>query len=100
MGIVFRPFDGRNVSPALQSLAFFYNRADSFEPAPQEMNLYGEILPEPSGVSDDFGISFSLLENKLHAKLNFYKSVVENSRNGGDTSIMTWRTARQEWESE
>ena len=100
MGLVVRPFEGRNVSELLQSFGFFYNRADSFEPAPVEINLYGETLPDPTGEADDFGIQFSTLEGKLHAKVNYYKSTVKNSRNGGDTAVMTWRAARQEWEGE
>jgi hypothetical protein len=72
----------------VRSLTFSYNKSDSFQPAAAAYNLFGDVLPNPTGHGHDYGFSFNL-SNKLIARVNFYKNTQINSRSGDGGTLAT-----------
>ncbi len=90
VGAVVRPFDGWNGidSEFLSSLGFSYNKSDNFNPPTSvQVDAFGNELPKPEGVGEDWGVQFSLLENKLFARINWFKASNDNERTNPGTSI-------------
>jgi outer membrane receptor protein involved in Fe transport len=99
-GFVINPLRENTDLPVwLQEFRFHFNQSDSYEPSSINRNLYGGILENPTGTSEDWGISFPMLDNTLHAKLNFYDATAYNSRAGGDTGTVVGRARRVETDS-
>ena len=63
------------------------NKSASFQPAALGYDLYRHILPDPTGAGEDYGFSLNLIENKLTVRINRYKTVQINSRNGDSANI-------------
>lgn len=70
-GVVVRP---------LSWLSLHYNNSENFQPAALGTDFFNNPLPLPSGEGEDYGVSFTLLENKLYARLNWYEATQDNSR--------------------
>lgn len=83
-GIVFK---------ATEKISLTYNEADNFNPpGGNSTDFYGNALPKPTGEGKDYGIRFNLLENKLHAGINWFKTTSSNAR--GVPSVFIDRTQR------
>lgn len=90
MGAVIRPFDKWDSisSEFLRSLGFSYNKSDNFNPpSSAQVDAFGKELPKPTGTGEDWGIQFSLMENKLFARINWYKASNENERTDPGSSM-------------
>ncbi len=90
VGAVLRPFDnwGSIDNEFLKSLGFSYNRSDNFNPPPgAQVDVFGRDLGKPTGVGEDYGIQFSLMDNKLFARVNWFKATNEKERTSPGTSI-------------
>lgn len=72
-----------------------FNKSDSFQPATTQYNLYGEVLPNPTGKGRDHGLSFVLLDSRLSLKISRYDTTQFNSR-GGDAGIVATRAIRMD----
>jgi hypothetical protein len=109
-GAVVRPFrdtafverparDGTGVArflaQAARSVSAHYNQSDSFQPAITQYNLLGEALPNPTGRGKDYGLSVSLLDNRLFLRINRYETFQENARNG-DAGVVATRAIRMD----
>jgi hypothetical protein len=109
-GAVVRPFrdiafverpakDGAGVTrflaQAARSVSAHYNQSDSFQPAITQYNLLGEALPNPTGRGKDYGVSVSLLDNRLFLRINRYETFQENARNG-DAGVVATRAIRMD----
>jgi hypothetical protein len=107
-GIVVKPFRGwsfidrqadsgnglmRVLAGTLRSSSFFYNEADTFQPANTQYNLFGELLPNPTGEGKDYGVAFTMFDRKLSVRVNRYDNSQMNSR-GGDAGIVATRANR------
>jgi outer membrane receptor protein involved in Fe transport len=85
-GGVLRPFQGwssverkaNGGSPFWQfvrSVGFSYNQSDNFNPPTSALgDFYGHQLAKPTGEGKDYGIQFTLLENKLFARITWFKA--------------------------
>jgi hypothetical protein len=82
----------RYAADFLRGLNFHYNHADSFIPATIAQNLNLVLLPNPSSVGKDYGVSFNL-SRKLFARLNIYETKQVNSRTG-DAGVIATRAGR------
>ncbi|HEX8028681.1 MAG TPA: hypothetical protein VF491_09475, partial [Vicinamibacterales bacterium] len=78
----------RAVAEFVQSLNFHYNQADSFIPQTIAQNLNLKMLPNPTSVTKDRGVSFGLFD-KLYVKINVYETKQINSRTGDAGTIAT-----------
>ncbi len=108
-GVVVRPFygwdgiesraaQGNRVASVLSNLRFHYNESDSFQPAPAAYNLFGELLPDPTGSGEDYGFSFSALDDKFYVRVNFYDTRQNDARNGG-TAVIGTRPIRLDFDA-
>jgi hypothetical protein len=88
-GVVVKPFLGLTKFSFLNGLSFSYNRSSSFDPAGLAIDTYGDIVDDPTGKSEDYGIRFSMLNERLWISLNRYKAETINSRNGGANVVAT-----------
>jgi hypothetical protein len=88
-GVVVKPFLGLTKFSFLNGLSFSYNRSASFDPSGLAIDTYGEIVDDPTGKSEDYGVRFSMLNERLWISLNRYKAETINSRNGGANVVAT-----------
>jgi hypothetical protein len=98
-GAVFRPFknwsgienraaNGSHFAEFVSSLGFSYNKSDNFNPPPSaQVDAFGNQLPKPTGVGEDWGVQFSLFDNKLFARINWFKATNQDERTNPGTSI-------------
>ncbi len=86
---------GRFFAQAVSSASVHYNKSDSFQPATTQYNLLGDALPNPTGKGRDYGIAFSLFDNRLYLRLNRYENSQINARNG-DAGIVATRAIRMD----
>lgn len=75
-----------------RSTNVYYNKAQTFQPAATAYNLFGELLPSPTGDGKDYGVSFNL-GSKLVVRINRYENSQTNSR-GGDAGTIATRVNR------
>ena len=99
LGGVFRPFknwsniearaaDGSQLHQFLSSLGFSYNKSDNFNPpTAAQVDGFGNPLPKPVGEGEDWGFQFSLFDNKLFARVNWFEMTNDNERTNPGTSI-------------
>jgi outer membrane receptor protein involved in Fe transport len=71
-------------------LNMFYNQSDSFTPAGVVYDALGELLPNPKGKGKDYGVGISLLNDRLHLKINRYETNDQGAR-GGDLDTVVAR---------
>ena len=76
-------------------LSLHANKSDSFQPAATQYNLFGAVLPNPTGKGKDYGVAFSLFDGTLYVKLNKYDNTQKNSR-AGDAGIVATRAIRMD----
>jgi len=86
LGGVLRPFQSWNAidrradagSPFWQFVRSFglsYNKSDNFNPPATALgDFYGNQLPKPTGKGKDYGFQFSLLDNKLFARVTWFEA--------------------------
>lgn len=65
---------GSPLASTIRSLSFHYNESDNFAPAGQQTDFFNNFLPFPTGKGKDYGFSFSLFEDKLVARVNWYEA--------------------------
>lgn len=98
-GAVLRPFRGwsgledqANRGSAwhqfVSSLGFSYNKSDNFNPPPaSQVDAFGTPLPKPTGEGEDWGVQFSLMDNKLFVRMNWFEATNNDERANPGTSI-------------
>jgi outer membrane receptor protein involved in Fe transport len=98
-GAVLKPFKYRNNIETranngslfwqfVQDFGLSYNQSDNFNPpSAAQVDAFGNPLPKPTGAGKDYGFQFSLFDNKLFARVNWFKSTNENERTNPGTSI-------------
>lgn len=62
-------------------LSVFYNKSESIDLAQPRRDIFGVPLPGPSGTSKDYGLKFSLSENRLNATLTRFDTRSLNQQN-------------------
>ena len=65
-----------------------YNQSDNFNP-PSGANgdFFGNPLPKPTGEGKDYGFQFSLLDNKLFARMTWFEASNENEQFSASTTL-------------
>ncbi len=63
----------------IDDITFHYNTSDNFIPATDRVDELRNPVASPKGGSQDWGVSFYLMENKLTARLNWYKASLLNA---------------------
>ena len=71
---------GRFFAQAIRSFKPYYSKSDSFQPADVAYNLFGDVLPNPTGKGTEEGFRMELFEGKLAIKINKYDTLQIHSR--------------------
>lgn len=90
MGGVLRPFQNWNTIDRraengsllwqfVRDFGVSYNESDNFNPPSTALgDFYGNQLPTPTGEGKDYGFQFSLLDNKLFARVTWFEASSQN----------------------
>ncbi|MBI5768560.1 MAG: hypothetical protein HZA93_12245 [Verrucomicrobia bacterium] len=71
--------------PDHTNVTVHYNRSKNFVPATNRVDQYRRPIPSPSGVSQDYGVTIYLLDNKIVGRFNwFVSSLIGASSNVSD----------------
>ena len=70
----------RFFAQALRSFRPYYNRSDSFQPADTAYNLFGDVLPNPTGRGTERGFWLELFDSKVVLKVNQYETLQTAAR--------------------
>ncbi len=60
--------------PQGADLSVFFNKSGNFTATGGRVNQYAEALPPPQGSTKEFGLNFSLLQEKLSVRINRYET--------------------------
>jgi hypothetical protein len=97
-GGVLRPFTGwdsisRRASSGnlfwqfVENFGVSYNESDNFDaPVGTYVDVFGKNLPKPVGEGKDVGIQFSMMNNKLFARISWFEATNENKALVGGTA--------------
>jgi hypothetical protein len=93
-------------SEFLQGLTFYYNDSSNFNPPGAfQTDYFGKPLPKPTGTDRELGVGFSMLDNKLVARVNWFTTHNNDERTsaagtllsrlayGDTTEMIPWATA-------
>ena len=96
-GVLYWP---KNIIPLpemFNDITFHYNTSDNFIPATDRVDEIRNPVEAPRGESQDWGISFYMMENKVTARLNWYSakllnatSPVSNVYNQVNSDLFNW----------
>jgi len=96
-GIVVKPFQGFRKLGFLSGLSFFYNKSDNFNPpSSRQTDFFNNPLQKPTGDGHDYGIAWSLFDNKLTMRLNWFKTKSLYERNSSAASTIAGRVQRMD----
>lgn len=65
------------------SLSFHYNESENFQPDAGRIDVLGNVVPSPTGETEEYGFSVSAFDDKYTLKANWYETTVFNA-NAGD----------------
>lgn len=66
-------------------VSLHYGSSSNFVANPGGFDFYGNSVPSASGSTTDYGVTISLMNNKVVARLNRYRGAVENENFSGVT---------------
>jgi outer membrane receptor protein involved in Fe transport len=72
----------------VRSFGLSYNQSDNFNPPPSaQTDAFGAPLPKPTGEGKDYGVQFTLLDEKLFARVVWFEADNQNERTSSVTGI-------------
>lgn len=73
------PSKWRDRLPGRADISLIANKSENFDPRPGRTDVVGRALPNPQGDTKEFGVAFSLLDDKLYVKIAKYKTTIYNA---------------------
>ena len=76
-----------------------YNQSSNFEVTNRRVDLYGDILPNPSGKTEDWGVRVATKDGKYSLRVTRYEASVKNSTSSdfGTSSLGAIMETGLEW---
>jgi len=71
-------------------MSLHYAESENFSPSAGVRNPYGGFFPTSSGETEDYGISFSLLKNRVFARITKYETSQNNLADSRVTGPYNW----------
>lgn len=65
--------------PGKVGVSFFYNKSENFQPDASRKDILGAPIPAPEGKTKDYGVSLTMLDERLILKVNRYETSVSNA---------------------
>jgi len=78
-GVLYWPKRFIPLPEIFNDITFHYNTSDNFIPATDRVDELRQPVDSPRGESQDWGVSFYMFDNKLTARLNWYKAQLLNA---------------------
>tara|TARA_Y100000588_G_scaffold369793_1_gene439195 strand:+ start:306 stop:4037 length:3732 start_codon:yes stop_codon:yes gene_type:complete len=78
-GVLYIPQNMLPFKDVVNDITFHYNTTDNFIPQTERVDQYRLPVTSPTGNSEDWGISAYLYDNKVVARLNWFKSHMMNA---------------------
>ncbi|MBD5781619.1 TonB-dependent receptor plug domain-containing protein [Pelagicoccus sp. NFK12] len=75
--------------PYSSQLSLHYNESENFSASGVRRNVLGEIIPSPTGTTEEYGFSVSALEDRLSVKFNWFETSNKYS-DGPSTDTPGW----------
>jgi outer membrane receptor protein involved in Fe transport len=85
-GVLHMPKKWSEKLPFGTSVSLFYNRSSNFKADAPRGDVFGNIIPNPTGQTKDYGFVISTLNDKLSLKVNWYKTSLANATLAGDSA--------------
>ncbi len=79
-----------NWLPEGTSVSLHYGESENFIASPGGFDFDGNLVPSPSGDTTDYGITLSLADNKLVARLNYYQGNLQNELFPASRTAYRW----------
>ncbi len=74
----------KNLTERLPFLTtIYYNESENFQPAAERVDVYGEPIPAPSGVTTDVGVLLESKDGRFSLKVNKYETEVLQASSSG-----------------
>jgi hypothetical protein len=64
--------------PAGMDISLHYGESENFAPSAVARSPYGGFFAPPSGTTEDYGATLSLLDNKIVARMTWYETIQQN----------------------
>jgi hypothetical protein len=72
----------------VRDFGLVYNWSDNFDaPTSAQVDAFGKPLPNPQGIGHDVGFQFTALDNKLFARVTWFRSTAVNTRLSAGTAL-------------
>ena len=65
------------------NLSGHYNSSENFQPEGARINIFGEPVGAPSGITEEFGITIGFLDDRAIIRVNWFETSVVNNRATG-----------------
>ena len=78
-GVLYIPRDWMPFKGIVDDITFHYNVSDNFIPQTERVDQYRLPVTSPTGQSKDFGVSAYLMDNKVVARLNWFRAHMINA---------------------
>lgn len=85
-GVLHLPAKWTSALPGNTTLSLFYNRSSNFKADAPRGDVFGNIIPNASGQTKDYGFVISTLDDKLSLKVNWYETALTNATLAGDNA--------------
>ncbi len=85
--VLHTPQELRKKLPGNTDISFFYNRSQNFKADVVRGDFLGNLLPNQTGRTKDYGIVITTLDDKLSFKINKYETSVNNATLGGESML-------------
>lgn len=85
-GVLHMPKSWSEKLPWGTTASVFYNRSSNFKADAPRGDVFGNIIPNPTGQTKDYGFVISTMNDKLSLKVNWYKTDLANATLAGDSA--------------
>ena len=85
-GVLHMPKSWSDKLPWGSNISLFYNRSSNFKADAPRGDVFGNIIPNSTGQTKDYGFVISTLHDKLSLKVNWYKTELANATLQGDSA--------------
>ncbi|MDA0349804.1 MAG: TonB-dependent receptor plug domain-containing protein [Verrucomicrobia bacterium] len=65
--------------PGGTEISFHYNESENFAPSGVRRDALNTVLPNPTGTTEEYGVTFEFLDRRLSARLNWYETTSDYS---------------------
>lgn len=70
--------------PGQMGFQVFYNKSENFQPDASRKDILGDPIPAPTGKTEEYGFTISMLDNRVSLKVNRYETSVTNATISGE----------------